>query len=338
MSVRTFARNNVKTVINVFDGLTKWIPSPKYDVLIITDFANNQIDLLENLDKLKVKWIKHDSSKILLTAFYVRRSKVVYVDNINIVIGTLKNIDANIIQFWHATSAIKKFGLTTVSDPEEYEVRKQEMAKYDLITVNSEYMADKFMKGFGVSECKLSRIGCVQSKQLFECSEITPYFDYIVYAPTFRWDSAQDKEAIKFIENFKSDKYKLIYSLHPKLELNIENEDAIDVTGSNIRSYFSGAKLVISDYSSLLIDASLICDKVVMYAYDYDQFIDYPGLYINKENFWGYFTDSESQLLTYINNDQFITHDQELIKEKFFTYDDEESVKRVAAIAHNLIK
>lgn len=337
MSIRTFVRNNVKTVINVFDVLTKWIPSPKYDVLVITDFTNNQVDLLENLEDLKVKWVKHDSSKILLTAFYIRRSKVVYVDNINIVIGSLNNIDAKIIQFWHATSAIKKFGLVTVTDQDEYDIRKQEMDKYDLITVNSEYMADKLMKGFGVSECKLSRIGCVQSKHLFECSEITPYFDYIVYAPTFRWDSVQDKQAIKFIENFKSDKYKLIYSLHPKLDINIENEDAIDVTGSDIRSYFSGAKLVISDYSSLLIDASLICDKVVMYAYDYNQYMEYPGLYINQENFWGYFTTSESELVSYINDQQFISHEKHLIKEKFFTYDDEQSVQRVAAIARNLL-
>lgn len=338
MSVRNLIRNNLKTVIHVFDCMTKWIPGSKYDVLIITDFENNHVDLLENLDKLKVKCINHDSSKVLLTAYFIRRSKVIYVDNINIVIGALTNIDATIIQFWHATSAVKKFGLTTVTNEEEYNVRKQEMAKYNLITVNSEYMADKLMKGFGVTECQLSRIGCVQSKQLFVYEEITPYFDYVVYAPTFRWDSAQDKQAIQFIENFKSDKYKLIYSLHPKIKEEIKNEDAIDITGSDIRKYFAGAKLVISDYSSLLIDASLMCDKAVMYAYDYDQYIADPGLYINQDNFWGYFTKSESDLIEYINNEQFISHDRQAIKDTFFTYDDENSVQRVAQIAYNIVE
>ncbi len=338
MSARNLIRNNMKTIIKIFDGLTRWIPTPKYDVLIITDFEGNHLDLLDELDGLKVKWLKHDPSKALISAFYVRRSQVIYVDNINIVIGTLNNIDATIIQFWHATSAIKKFGLATVTDEAEFEMRAQEMAKYDLITVNSEYMADKFKQGFGVTDCKMSRIGCVQSKQLFQCDEIKPYFDYIVYAPTFRWDSKYDKQAIEFIKNFKSDKYKLIYSLHPKLELKINNEDAIDATGTDIRSYFAGAKLVISDYSSLLIDASLKCNSVVMYAYDRESYEQDPGLYIDQTNFWGYYTESEEQLISYINQDQFAMHDRQMIKDEFFTYDDFESVHRVAMIARNLLK
>lgn len=338
MNARNFVRNNLKTIIKVFDSLTKWIPGRKFDVLIITDFTGNQTDLVEELTGLRVKCVNHDPSRVLITAYYVRRSSVIYVDNINIVIGTLNNIEATIIQFWHATSAIKKFGLPTVTDEIEFETRKQEMAKYDLITVNSEYMADKFKLGFGVSDCKLSRIGCVQSKQLFLCDEIKPYFDYIVYAPTFRWDTKYDKQAINFIQNYKSDKYKLIYSLHPKIQITINNEDAIDVTGTDIRSYFDGAKLVISDYSSLLIDASLKCNSAVMYAYDYDDYADNPGLYIDKENFWGYYTEAEDDLIKYINDDNFITHDRTAIKEKFFTYDDNESVKRVAAIARNILK
>ncbi len=218
MNARNFIRNNLKTIINVFDLTTKWIPSRKFDVLILNDFEGNELDLLDELNGLKVKTLRHDSSRALITAFYVRRSKVIYVDNINLVIGTLKNIDATIIQFWHATSAVKKFGLATVTDEQEYKIRRQEMAKYDIVTVNSEYMADKFKTGFGIEDSKLYRIGCVQSKQLFLCEEINPYFDYIVYAPTFRWDTKYDKQAIQFIQNFKSDKYKLIYSLHPKID------------------------------------------------------------------------------------------------------------------------
>lgn len=337
MRARNLIRNILKTRIKIFDVTTRWMPSPKYDVLIISDFENNHMDLLAELDDLKVKCIKHDPSTAILTAYYVRRSKIVYVDNINIVIGTLNDVEAVIIQFWHATSAVKKFGLTTVKDDKEYKIRQQELGKYDLITVNSDYMADKFIKGFGISESKLSKIGCVQSKQLFECEEIKPYFDYIVYTPTFRWDSKYDSQAIDFIKNFKSDKYKLIYSLHPKIIEEIVNEDTIDVTGTDIRSYFAGAKLVISDYSSLLIDASLKCDKVVMYAYDYEEYIQDPGLYIDRDNFWGYFTTSEQELRDYIKEEEFIVHDKSAISKQFFTYDDEYSVKRVASIARNIL-
>lgn len=338
MSARNLIRNILKTRIKIFDITTRWIPSPEYDVLIISDFENNHTDLLAEFEDLRVKCIKHDPSTANMTAYYIRRSKVVYVDNINIVIGTLKDVEATIIQFWHATSAVKKFGLATVTDEQEYKMRQQELVKYDVITVNSEYMADKFVKGFGVSEDKMSKIGCVQSKQLFDGEEITPYFDYIVYAPTFRWDSKNDKQAIDFIKNFKSNKYKLIYSLHPKITEEIVNEDAIDVTGTDIRSYLAGAKLVISDYSSLLIDASLKCDKAVMYAYDYEEYVQDPGLYIDKDNFWGYFTTNEQELRDYIKGENFITHDKEEIRSQFFTYDDDLSVKRIAKLARNVLE
>ncbi len=75
-----------------------------------------------------------------------------------------------------------------------------------------------------------------------------------------------------------------------------------------------------------------------MYAYDHDEYAIDPGLYIEKDNFWGYYTEVEEDLLSYINNDQFVTHNRNEIKQKFFTYDDNESVKRVAAIARNILK
>lgn len=333
MNLKNVIRSNVKTIIRVFDVLTRWIPFGRFDVLVIYDFDGNNIALEESLQKYKVKSVRYNQSRALETAYLIRRAKVIYVDNINLVIASLDNIDATVIQYWHATSAVKKFGLATVENQEELKMRSQELDKYDFVTVNSEYMAEKFKLGFGFDDSKLSKVGCVQSTQLFAENDIKPYFEYIVYAPTFRWDSKHDKLAIEFIENFKSDKYKLIYSLHPKIEVEIQNEDVIDATGTDLRCYFAGAAMVISDYSSLLIDASLMCKHVVMYAYDYDQFSLDTGLFINKENFWGHYTESETDLLEYIHGDNFASHDLGYIKDCFFTYDDENSINRISQLA-----
>lgn len=331
------ARMFVKKSIVAFDGLTKWIPTPKVEVLVLTDFKGNGDNLIEELSGRKVKHIHFKKSKALITAYYIRRARVIYVDNINIVISSLNNIEGTIIQIWHATSAVKKFGLPTVNDSQELIDRIAEYQKFDIVTVNSTYMAEKFILGFGFDESHIRKTGCLQSNALFNCEQINPYFDYIVYAPTFRWNRKHDKLAIDFIKNFKSDKYKLIYSLHPKLEVFIDNEDAIDVSGTDIRSYFKGAKLVISDYSSLLIDASLNCDKAVMYAYDYQDYSQDPGLYIDRENFWGYYTEDGQELMNYINADQFKQHDLTYIKKRFFTYDDNQSVKRIANLALDIL-
>lgn len=327
------ARMLVKRSIVGFDIITRWIPSPKVDVLVLTDFKGNGDKLIEQLSNCKVKHIHFKRSKALITAFYIRRAKVIYVDNINIVISSLDKIEGTIIQIWHATSAVKKFGLPTVIDENELSERSTEYQKYDIVTANSTYMAEKFLLAFGFDESHIRKTGCLQSSELFNCEQIAPFFKYIVYAPTFRWNRKHDKLAIEFIKNFKSDKYKLIYSLHPKLEVTIDNEDAIDVSGTDIRSYFKGAALVISDYSSLLIDASLNCNKAVMYAYDYSDFNQDPGLYIDRDNFWGYYTESREQLMDYIKADNFKEHDLEYIKNRFFTYDDDQSTKRIADLA-----
>lgn len=338
MNVKGAIRNNIKAIVKIFDVLTRWLPIGKFDVLIIYDFEGNNEVLESSLSQYKVKSIRYNQSRILTTAYLIRRARVIYVDNINLAVATLDNIEATVIQYWHATSAVKKFGLPIVTNEKERATRKKEFDKYDYVTVNSEYMAEKFKLGFGFEEGKLAKTGCIQSAQLFDENDITPYFEYIVYAPTFRWNSKHDKQAIEFIENFKSDKYKLIYSLHPKLDVIIKNEDAIDATGTDIRCYFAGAKLVISDYSSLLIDASLQCQHAVMYAYDYDCYKQDPGLYISKDNFWGYYTEDEIDLLKYIHGDKFIEHDLNYIKERFFTYDDINSVDRVAKLAIDRLK
>lgn len=338
MRVRNAIRTNLKRIIVVFDVLTRWIPWRKYDVLIIADFAGNQEKLASELSEYRVKVIKYNNHKALTCAFYIRRSRVIYADNINLVIASLNNISATVIQYWHATSAVKKFGLPTVNNLAEQEARKAEFAKYDYVTVNSNYMADKFMQGFGIDDSKISRVGCIQSSHLFECPEIKPYFEYIVYVPTFRWNRKNDRKALDFIQNFHSDKYKLLYSLHPKVTEMIDNEDAVDITGTDVRRYFEHASLVISDYSSLLIDASLKCKHVCMYAYDESEYATNPGLYINQDNFWGYYTKSLEDLIGYIETDKYISHDLDYIKEEFFTYDDSDSVKRIADIAKKSIK
>lgn len=327
----------VKKSIVVFDKLTRWLPYPKVEVLVLTDFEGNCDNLICELADYKVKHLQFKKGKALITAFYVRRAKVIYVDNINIVISSLENIDGTIIQVWHATSAVKKFGLPTVDDPIECQERMSEYEKYDYVTVNSTFMAEKFISGFGFGHSHIKKTGCLQSKQLFECEEINPFFEYIVYTPTFRWDRKNDQQAIDFITNFKSSKYKLIYSLHPKLEITIDNLDAIDVSGTDIRSYFKNASLVISDYSSLLIDASLNCPNAVMYAYDYNEYNQETGLYINRDNFWGYYTECADDLVDYIANGNFQSHDLSYIKQRFFTYDDIDSTKRIANLATEIL-
>ncbi len=333
MSIRTI----IKLGINIFDKLTSWLPTNQIDVLFIVDFPGDDKLIANQFAGYNIKIIEYNNKKIFQTAFYARRSKVIYVDNMNIVISTISNLKGTVIQYWHATSAIKKFGLSTVKNEKEIKMRKREFKNYDLFTVNSKFMEKCFIDGFNISSEQLREVGTVQSNALFEINKSKFDGEYIVYVPTFRKDDKFNEGAIEFISSFKSNHYKLIYSLHPKVEANIENPQTIRVDSQNIRSYFTDAKLIISDYSSLLIDASLKNPNVVMYGYDINEYRKSPGLYIDEHNFWGFFTYSHFELIDYIESQSYITHDIKKIEKEYFTFDGPNSEIKIAELGHNIL-
>ncbi len=327
-------RNLLKLAILIFDKCTNWIPSKKIDILIINEFGNYKL-MLPHFDTNNIKIVDYSYKNIFYVAYLIRRSKVIYVDNINLAIASIDNIESKVIQVWHATSAVKKFGMQTITDVKELEKRKFEYSKYDIITANSTFMKKVFTEAFGVKQQAISEVGCLQSHQLFADLSVSENFEYIMYVPTFR--KGDNQETIDFIENFKSDKYKLLYSLHPKVEASINNHNCIKIDGDKVRDYLKNASLVISDYSSLLVDASLVNQSVVMFAYDYDSYLQEQGLNITKD-FWNKFINTNEEMLTYINKGEFLKHDCNEIKQNLFTYDDIDSPIRIANIANEILK
>lgn len=333
MNIRTL----IKKSIQVLDFVTKAIPAPKFDVLFIVDFPGDDKLIAQQFTGYKVKTIYYTNKKIVSTAFWARRSKLIYVDNMNIVVSSLNNLPATVIQYWHATSAVKKFGLITVDDTKNRAQRIREYQNYDLFAVNSKHMENCFRDAFNISEEQMYKVGAVQSNQLFTGSPVKLDGDYIVYVPTFRHNAIYNEGAIEFIKNFSSNDYQLIYSLHPKVKATINNPNATCISGDQIRSYFKQASLIISDYSSLLIDASLINDKVVMYGYDINEYRKQPGLYIDDSNFWGYFTYSQHELEQYIKGGNYKRHHIDEIKDVYFTYDGDKSEGAIAKIGLDLL-
>ncbi len=334
----SFIRELIKKTIVLFDKLTRSLNGENYDVLILADFKNNGIELVDSFADYNVKYIQFSLKTIIPAIFYVRRSKLIYVDNMNIVIAALVDIESPVIQIWHATSAVKKFGLASSTNSHLKDVRTAEFKHYDYVVSNSLFMDQVYEQSFGFEQKQLLKLGSLQSLTLFEESDEKKLDQkYILYVPTFRWLKQDTEEIINFIESYRSDKYILLYALHPKMKAKITNPKARRINNGDVRSYFRGASMVISDYSSLLIDASLVCNSVAMYAPDYLHYRATPGLNVDKDNFWGYFTTTMIELYPYIDSDNFIQHNKQAIKELFFTFDDANSISRIADHGKTLI-
>ncbi len=338
---RFAAKTNIKPMIQLIIKLSysiiRHIPFKQIDVLVISDFKNDYTDFNNNLKNFKVKHLRFNLRNILKMMLYVNNTQVILVDNINIVISSINNLKPPVIQIWHANSAIKNFGLKSTAMQKAIDKRREEYAHYNYVLANSEYMNAMCKLCFNSEH--ILNLGSFHSKQLFKQDYLQASENYIVYVPTFRWNDQDNKLAIDFINTFESQNYTLLYCTHPKITAKIENPQVMKIESSQIRKYFAYASLVISDYSSLLVDASLVCNSVCMYAYDYDTYKLEPGLAIDQDEFWGYFTTDQKQLLMYIEDGTFKTHDCNFIKQKYFTYDDMDSQKRVANfIEKNLLK
>lgn len=339
ISNSTFLRTSLKLSIRATAKLIKLLPGKTYDIIFLADFKNNGIELSQQLGCYRTKYLQFNLTTIIPAIYYATHCKLLLVDNFNIIVASVPTLEATAIQYWHSTSAVKKFGLQLIDNQKQCNQRAKEMSNYNLIISNSRFMSEVFKNSFGFETSDIVELGSLCSRQLFATNNwiIQPQ-PYILYVPTFRWNDNSNDAIIEFINNFESETYILLYCLHPKINGKVTNTNCIQIENENVRNYLSNAKLVISDYSSLLVDASLVNPHVAMYVYDYETYSASPGLNITKNDFWGFAATNLTELENYLHHDNFMSHDTQWIKDKFFTYDDINSNKRIGKYLEQLLE
>ena len=117
----------------------------------------------------------------------------------------------------------------------------------------------------------------------------------ILYAPTWRESSDGGKSRvikppinIEYWERELSSEYILLFRMHHLTNkvLNIEfNNFVRDYSGAyNVNDLMIISDILITDYSSILTDYSILERPVFLFAYDYDSFIKGRGLYTRLED------------------------------------------------------
>lgn len=314
-------------MILIYYKLCKLLPKGSTDILIIETFEGFHDEVINSLDG---KVIKFNLSLLNMPRiiYHARYSKLILIDNINIVNSSIVELKEKTIMNWHASNAVKKFGLSTLKESDK-ENRRIEYEGHGKIIVGSEQLANAMKECLGKNDEDLIRMSSICGNKVWEnIKNINNDSEYVLYVPTFRKDEKQNEAIINFINQYHNDKYLLKYKLHPKMNGNINNPQAIEVE-NDLYSNIKGAHLVISDYSSLLIDASALNDSVMMFASDYDEYIKEQGLFITKEKFWGQFESDKDMVVGYINNDNFIKHSKGDIIEKYFEYEINQGIKQI---------
>lgn len=229
--------------------------------------------------------------------YYLATSKVCVAESYCVPVSILKHKKSlKVIQIWHSSGAVKKFGYQCLDTKEGKTKKIAELMcmhkNYDYVIAPSEITREIFSQAFGIEKEKIIKLGLPRleyitnpkydkSKEIYEAYPDLKDKKVILYVPTFRKGKNVDLSQILNYPLDKS-KYKLIIKLHPLENANVPEEYLIN---SKYTSYdlIKIADYIITDYSILSIEASLLEKPIFLYLYDLKEYEENRGLNIDLQ-------------------------------------------------------
>ncbi|WP_064468855.1 CDP-glycerol glycerophosphotransferase family protein [Lederbergia galactosidilytica] len=308
----------------------------------------------------RIEYIFH----MLKSIYAIATSKYFIIDDYYFPIYVIKpRGGTEIIQLWHAVGAFKKFGLSTVNKSfgpsKDYLRHVKVHSNYSKVYVSGENVVPYYAEAFGMEESKIYPLGVPRTDFFFDFDRVREanekfYVEYpeminkkvLLYAPTFRGSShAPDNFScpidIGILRKILGDEYALIIHLHPYMKKKswIKEEDQnfaflIDEKYT-IEELMVVADILITDYSSIIFDYSLLERPIIFYANDLQAYLQERDFYFEYRNFIpGPLFDETTTLGDWILNEKYDLTKITEFKRSFFDYLDGSSAKRIVDHIH----
>ncbi|CDZ99249.1 Putative CDP-glycerol:glycerophosphate glycerophosphotransferase [Jeotgalicoccus saudimassiliensis] len=241
--------------------------------------------------------------------YHLATARYIFVDNYHVVLAACNFRRAvKCTQLWHANGAVKYFGCrdkTIKKRPNSAHKRFREVySRFRYIVVSSNEMAYIFNEAFGAGPERIIKSGVPRTDFFYDKEQVTAAADSIykslpelknkkvlLYAPTFRDDEFDVKNIQLDITQMKkelSDEYHLLLKLHPAVKLSGFTNDLFvtDVShGFNINSLLAAADILITDYSSIPFEFSILKKPMIFYPYDLNDYSESRGLWFNYQSY-----------------------------------------------------
>lgn len=286
-------------------------------------------------------------------------SQVVLVDEYVPSMYTIKlRKSTKLIQLWHACGAFKTFGFSRIGRPGAPTQASKAHRNYDYVAVSSSNVRLWYAQGFGLPMKAIKATGVPRTdvfsdadyaaqvrKEFYEQYPRLQGKKILLFAPTFRGNG---KESAYYpMEQFLPGKvyeelggqYAILIKQHPfvreKMMIPEEYKDYILDMSSfpEINDLLFVSDLVITDYSSLIFEASLLDLPMLFYVYDLveytrdrDFYFDFGPTVPGKKVF------TQEELVQAIKDQDF---EQEKVKpfaETYFDHLDGKSTERVVKL------
>ena len=311
----------------------------------------------------KIKYVFH----MFRQMYHIATSKVVILDSYCIAISNLKHKKSlKVIQIWHAMGSLKKFGYSiaetnTRTSALSKKLKPSDMQKlmevmhmhknYDYIFTSSKDALPYFKEAFGYDEKNMVIMPLpivdlltdddYKKKKSVEIKDYYPIMKKkknIVYVPTFRSKEKEDKiqELIDIVDYTK---YNLIIKAHPLTKLNKHDERVIWDKNFSSLDMMIASDYIISDYSAIVYEASLLDKPLFFYTYDYKSYVKSRNFYIDyKKTMPGKICMTAKEVIQAINNNDYDLDKIRKFSKKNIELTNEKVVVRISKFIKKIIK
>lgn len=312
---------------------------------------NQNLEIICMLTKFKKNFIGYISYFIVCIKqfFYINSSKLVILDYNNYIVSQYKKKGVSVLQLWHASGAIKKFGNETSRD--------YRISDYDYVICNSESFIPSYAKAFNVKPSSIIMTGIPKQDILYDNNyrewkkiELEERYNLvdkqvILYAPTFRGRLMDDFKYDYFLNlNYVVDSlpedYVILFRPHPLLsdEKYTYNDRIIKCTDIELFDLFCVTDVLISDYSALIFDFSILHKPIISYVPDIDEYKRDTGLFIDYEKEMpGPICYDERELINTIIRNKFNLDKVKQFQRKYVHYNDGKSSQRVINLIYSIL-
>lgn len=317
---RIFAIDSEKIVFTSYDG-KGYGDNCKYIALELKKIVPNakMFWVLKKREKNDLpNWI-HPVRLGSIKYVYEMATAKVWVDNSRKSEYIVKRKGQYYIQTWHGGLGLKLCEGDTLEPLPESWIRrsKHDSSMIDVMISNSRYCTEMYQRAFwytgkieeyGSPRCDvLTSISENDKKRVRENLKIDDNTFIVLYAPTFRstsedvFDIDVDR-VINEIEEREGKKVRFLIRMHPLADLSKyeigNNKNILDVTSySDVYELLAVTNMLITDYSSLMMEAMFAKIEVQLYAKDLQSYIKERGFHFQLD---------ELPILLGTSNDEFI--------------------------------
>ncbi|MEQ4550135.1 CDP-glycerol glycerophosphotransferase family protein [Weissella sp. GP1] len=217
----------------------------------------------------------------------------------------------DLIQVWHAVGAFKTFGFSRVGMAGGPSLKSKNHRNYTKALVSSTSVVSNYAEGFGIDQNRVLPLGAPRTDLFFDeekkqstiekLYEQLPFLKdkkVILFAPTFRGPGQQtayypfdwlDYQAL--YDEFANQGYIFLFKIHPF----VKNSPAIPYEYSDffydvsdyreINDLLLLTDALITDYSSVVFEYSLLKRKTIFFAPDLSEYMTSRNFYVDYLDF-----------------------------------------------------